>query len=37
MKCFIRFGFSSIALLALKQQEELEVGSLLGIDIPCYL
>ena len=37
MKCSIRFGFSSIALLALRQQEEFEVGSLSGINISCYL
>ena len=34
MKYSIRFGSSYIASLALKQQE-LEVGSLLGINIPC--
>ena len=33
MKYFICFGSSSIALLVLKQQE-CEVGSLLGINIP---
>ena len=32
----IRFGFSSIASLALKQQD-FEVGNLLGIDIPYCL
>ena len=36
MKYSVRFGSSSIASLALKQQE-LEVGSLLGINIPYYL
>ena len=33
MKYFICFGSSSMALLVLKQQE-CEVGSLLGINIP---
>ena len=32
MKQFIRFGFISVALLILKQQE-FQVGSLLGISI----
>ena len=36
MKYSIRFGACSIALLVLKQQE-LEVGSLLGINIPYCL
>ena len=36
MKYSIRFGSSSIASLALKQQE-FEVGSLLGINIPYCL
>ena len=36
MKYPIPFGSSSIAALALKQQE-FEVGSLLGINIPYYL
>ena len=36
MKFSIRFGYSSIASLALKQQE-FEVGNLLGINIPyCF-
>ena len=36
MKCSIRFGPSSIALLVLEQQE-FEVGSLLRINIPYCL
>ena len=36
MKYSIRSGSSSIASLTLKQQE-FEVGSLLGINIPYYL
>ena len=36
MKCFIHFHSSSIALLVLKQQE-FEVGSLLGTNIPYCL
>ena len=36
MKQFIRFGFISVALLILKQQE-FQVGSLLGISIPYCL
>ena len=36
MKCFIHFHSSSIALLVLKQQE-FEVGSMLGTNIPYCL